>query len=717
MKNTTLTLLALFITIFSSLHAQDYVDPMIPLLLAAEREKLPVDGELLYNCEDLSGYTFSPSNGATKKILDAEPDDPFGLKFQLDVKKAGNNAWEPQFQSPRNAIPVNTGDVLLYVFYIRTVDTESPNDFGKADFFAQKASSPWTGIGSLSMSLSTSWKKLYVIAESNAGFATGEMGSTIHLGYLQQQVEIGGILALNLGDVDVDDLPTNDVTYEGMEPDAAWRSEAASRIEAHRKSDISLKVRDGDGNPVENATITIKMKDHAFGFGNFSSDILLDATSDGDKYRSHILEMFNVATTPFYMGGNSDDWGWYGSPTAMKNYPAMAEWMQNNGVPTKGHVLVWPGWNWMPSFFEDLAGDPEGLDAAINEHLDLIVPLGKEKGIDAWDVVNEPFINHDVMDILGEEVLVDWYKRVHEMHGDARLILNEYNIIMGGGRPDFQENFERIITYLQAEGAPLDGIGMQCHFDENLPGISRVIEILDEYEVFGLPIQITEFDVAIRDEQVQADYLRDFYTAVFSHPATEKIVMWGFYEKVMWKPLGALVRSDWSYKPNYDVYMDLLYHQWWTPDSSGLSSESGSFDLRGFNGKYEITAEIGDSVYLFRDRLIENDTILELSPANSSNPVGLGQGFREPEQLLAGYPNPFDDHLILSYSLNQESEVSFDFYSMDGALVDSSSASHSRAGRYSSSFDFSHLSPGIYLCVMEADGPELLRSTIKIVKR
>lgn len=717
MKNSTLTLLALFITIFSSLQAQDYVDPMIPLLLAAEREKLPVDGELLYNCEDLSGYTFSSNNGATKKILDAELDDPFGLKFQLDVKKAGNNAWEPQFQSPRNAIPVNTGDVLLYVFYIRTVDTESPNDFGKADFFAQKASSPWTGIGSLSMSLSTSWKKFYVIAESNTGFATGEMGSTIHLGYLQQQVEIGGILALNLGDVDVDDLPTNDVTYEGMEPDAAWRSEAAARIEAHRKSDISLKVRDGNGNPAENAAITIKMKDHAFGFGNFSSDILLDATSDGDKYRSHILEMFNVATTPFYMGGNGDDWGWYGYPRAKDDYPAMAEWMQNNGVPTKGHVLVWPGWNWMPSFFEDLAGDPEGLDAAINEHLDLIVPLGKEKGIDEWDVVNEPFINHDVMDILGEEVLVDWYKRVHEMHGDARLILNEYNIIMGGGRPDFQENFERIITYLQAEGAPLDGIGMQCHFDENLPGISRVIEILDEYEVFGLPIQITEFDVAIRDEQVQADYLRDFYTAVFSHPATEKIVMWGFYEKVMWKPPGALVRSDWSHKPNYDVYMDLLYHQWWTPDSSGLSSESGSFDLRGFNGRYEITVEIEDSLYLFRDRLIKSDTLLELSPANSNSPVGLDQGLSDPGQVLVGYPNPIDDQLILSYSLDQECELSFDFYSMDGALVDSSCASHSQAGRYSSSFDFSHLSPGIYLCVMEGDGPELLRSTIKIIKR
>jgi len=717
MKKKSRLLLALALTTFASLHAQSYVDPMIPVLLAAEREKLPVDGELLYNCENLAVYTFTSNNSATKKIVDADSTNVFGLKFQLDVKKAGNNAWEPQFQSPSNIIPVNKGDVLLYVFYIRTTDTESPNDFGKADFYAQRNSDPWTGIGSLSMSLSTSWKKFYVIARSNTDFGVGEMASSIHLGYLQQKVEIGGILALNLGDVNIDDLPTNDVTYDGMEPDAAWRVGAAQRIEEHRKSNINLKISDEEGNLLENTAVTIKMKDHAFGFGNFSSNILLDESSDGNQYRSHVLEMFNAATTPFYMGGNDDNWGWYGSSTAKDDYPAMAEWMQEHGVPTKGHVLVWPGWNWMPSFFEDLAGDPEGLRAAIDEHLETIVPIGKDKGLYEWDVVNEPFINHDVMDILGEEVLVDWYNKVRELDAFPHLILNEYNIIMGGGRPDFQENFERIITYLQAEGAPLEGIGMQCHFDENLPGITRVLEILDRFEIFGLPIQITEFDVAIRDEDVQADYLRDFYTAVYSHPATDKIVMWGFYEKVMWKPLGALVRSDWTHKANYDLYMDLLYKQWWTPDASGVTGDNGSFDIRGFDGYYEITVEMDDSTYLFRDRLIESDTILELSPANSSAPVGWDRPGRDAAGALISYPNPFNEQVILSYTLEEQADLTFQFYSMDGSLVSSASASHDMAGTYSSTFDFSDLPPGIYMCVVDSDGPELERSILKVVKR
>ena len=115
--------------------------------------------------------------------------------------------------------------------------------------------------------------------------------------------------------------------------------------------------------------------------------------------------------------------------------PQVAEWLQEEGIPTKGHVLIWPSWNWMPPFFEALSNDPEGLREAIEEHLDTLVPVGKERGLIEWDVVNEPHVNHDVMDICGEDIMVDWYKQVHELHPEARLILNEYNVIMNDGVP------------------------------------------------------------------------------------------------------------------------------------------------------------------------------------------------------------------------------------------------------------------------------------------
>jgi endo-1,4-beta-xylanase len=157
---------------------------------------------------------------------------------------------------------------------------------------------------------------------------------------------------------------------------------------------------------------------------------------------------------------------------------------------------------------------------------------------------------------------------------------------------------------------------MQGHFDELLTGIPAILEILDRFAEFDLPIQITEFDVSIRDEEVQAKYLEDFYTAVFSHPATEKIVMWGYYEKVMWKPLAALVREDWTYKPNYHAYMDLVYDKWWTNDTTGTTNTEGIFNIRGFKGSYDITVSVKDSLYLFKDVLIEEDLNLQLKVMN-----------------------------------------------------------------------------------------------------
>lgn len=117
-KPYALPFLILF-AVFSISNAQDHIeqgiydDPKIPALLAIERDSLPVDGEVLYALDNVSHYTFSNNNGATRQILDADTTMPFGKKIQMDIKKAGNNGWEPQFQSPLNEIAVNNGDVLL----------------------------------------------------------------------------------------------------------------------------------------------------------------------------------------------------------------------------------------------------------------------------------------------------------------------------------------------------------------------------------------------------------------------------------------------------------------------------------------------------------------------------------------------------------------------------------------------------------------------------
>lgn len=78
---------------------------------------------------------------------------------------------------------------------------------------------------------------------------------------------------------------------------------------------------------------------------------------------------------------------------------------------------------------------------------------------------------------------------------------------------------------------PLKVIAFQGHYQDQLTDPERLLKILDRFARYKVPLQVTEFDVAIDDEQLQADYLRDFLLACFSHPSVELIQQWGFWER------------------------------------------------------------------------------------------------------------------------------------------------------------------------------------------
>jgi len=676
-------------------------DPEFAAYLAAERQKLPAAGELLYDCSKVSGYSFGSDNGATRKIVNADTLLPFSRAFQLDIKKAGENAWEPQFVTPRNAVTVNKNDVLFYIFYIRLIESEAQDGNGQSLFHVQKAGPPWTGLGSSSIIVRPVWLKYYVVASADQKYDPGQMEATFHLGYLRQKVEIGGIIALNLGaNINVDDLPATPLYYDGMEPDAAWRAQAAANIEQHRKGDLTVLVKNINGQMVKNATVTVKMTKHAYGFGTFIDDIVLQSSNSAEKYRTALKELFNRATTPFYMGGNEDNWGWCSSETVKQQYTQMAEWLQLNDIETKGHVLIWPGWKWMPSFFEDMKDDPTALRNEIELHLDEVVPVGQEFGLAEWDVVNEPYINHDVMDVLGDEVLIDWYNFVHGIDSLPRLILNEYNILAGGGVKSFQDNLARVIELLQANNAPLGGIGLQSHFDQSLTGIPEILNTLDRFAQYNIPIQITEFDINTRDEETQAAFTRDFFTAVFSHPATDKIVMWGFWQGRMWKPNGAMIRTDWSYKPNYYEYVDLIFHQWWT-DVSGVTNRDGNFLARGFLGDYTVSAGMEGEIVSKNVRLTKDGLLVELTlpitateiRSNTGAPAGFG--------LYQNYPNPFNASTVIEFIPARTGNARFSVYNVTGTEIHSRDINVKEEMPYKLDFDARELTSGVYFYAVD----------------
>jgi hypothetical protein len=173
------------------------------------------------------------------------------------------------------------------------------------------------------------------------------------------------------------------------------------------------------------------------------------------------------------------------------------------------------------------------------------------------------------------------------------MAINENTILTRGGLTQAeQDNYAEWIQYLIDQGQGPDVIGMQGHFGEAVTGPETVLRILDRFALFGKSIQITEFDLITRDEEGQARYTRDFLTVIFSHPATDAFTMWGFWEGRMWQPPGAMIRKDWTLKPNGRAFMDLVFREWWT-DVNATTGPDGSWTTRGFLGDYTITVTAG----------------------------------------------------------------------------------------------------------------------------
>jgi hypothetical protein len=169
--------------------------------------------------------------------------------------------------------------------------------------------------------------------------------------------------------------------------------------------------------------------------------------------------------------------------------------------------------------------------------------------------------------------------------------VNEGSILPGGNRI---EAYEKIIDYLFENKAGPDGIGFMGHFKEgSLRSIEGLWKVYARFAKFGVPLQLTEFDIDTRDEQLQADYLRDVMTITFSHPSFNGIVMWGFWEGRHWRPNAALWRKDWSIKPVGEMWKELVFKQWWTNEER-TTDASGLCTVSAFLGEYEVVVKHAD---------------------------------------------------------------------------------------------------------------------------
>ena len=516
--------------------------------------------------------------------------EAFKEAIRAKIKTASDNNWDVQVQA-RIKKPVAVGDAVLVTFYFRTFWAPHESGEGQTELNFELAHDPWTKVKVQGVHAGHDWKKFSVPFISNQAFKPGEGQLVFRLGYSPETIDIAGVTVENFGkQLALADLPVTKVTYKGIEPDAAWRTAAAERIDKIRKAELKVVAKDATGKPLPHAQVTAVLKKHAFAFGTcVPAKRLFD--KGNEKYQQELLSLFNTATleNDLKWAPLAKDWG---PSFTLERASAAADWLRAHGLDVRGHVLVWPGWRNLPRYLHKLEKDPAKLREETEKHIREVVGAMKGRLIH-WDTVNEPFDNHDLLDILGKEVAVDWFKLARQVDPKPKLFINDYAILSGGGgTTPHRDYYESFIKMLVDKGAQLDGIGMQGHFGESLTGPEDMLAILDRFAKFNKTIWITEYDVVQDDEEVGGKFTHDFYTTLFSHPAVGGIVMWGFWDGDHWKNNSAVYRKDWSLKPSGKAYRDLVLGQWRT-NVQGETDDTGSYATRGFLGEYDVVVRAG----------------------------------------------------------------------------------------------------------------------------
>lgn len=485
--------------------------------------------------------------------------------------------------------PIRKGDTLFVTFRLRARGTKASAE-AMTEFVIERNAQPHEKLLTLSGYATAEWRRFSQAVRAPLSLQADQISLLFRAGWQDQTFEVADLQILNFGRaVKPGQLPSNGSGYRGRQADAPWRAEALARIEKIRKADLTVRVVDGRGNAVPGATVRVRQTRQAFPFGSaVAAAMLTEDHEHAQTYRRKVVELFNYATME-----NNLKW-----PQWIRHRQRgidAVNWLVQNDIDVRGHCLVWPSWRRTPKHLEQLKGKPQALGKAVLDHVRDVMGALKGKLTDV-DVINEPYSNHDVMDVLGREAMVDWYQAAHAADPQARLFLNDYGILTGAGRDRrHQDHFEKTLRYLLANKAPLGGIGMQGHFGKTLTSPQRVLEILDRFARIGLPIQITELDINVTDRQLQADYMRDFLIAAYSHPSVEAIIMWGFWEGRHWRPHAALFDRDWTIRPHGKVWKQLVHQQWRT-DAKGKTDSTGRYKTRGFLGRYEVTVSTSAGV-------------------------------------------------------------------------------------------------------------------------
>jgi len=510
------------------------------------------------------------------KVVDGEE-----KLLRLHVRKEAPYNFYPQIFVPVPAA-VQHGSRLRVHFKARSKDDLF------VDCAFEQAHAPYDRCFTRTSVLTRDWQEFAGVFTASKDLPDGWGNFEIHVPRLTGEIEIADLTFENWGQTrssDLRDINQYNNPFAGKTLPASWWEEADKRIDTLRKRDLILQVLKMDGKPAAGVSVSVNQVRQTFKFGTcVSPTYLFDSRTNGRKYRKSLLTLFNCVTPE-----NSLKWiaGLWEKPGTGEQ---VVDWCHTNQFAIRGHHLFCPDFSDVPEEVKSLRGNL--LSTAIENHVKQEVNQFDDK-VYIWDVVNEGVTNHEITDLLGQRILVDCYNWARQTNSTVQLSYNDYDILnnLSGANDGRRAATHRLIQELIAQGAPITVLGIQSHMHLPLPRGQEIWRILDEWAQFGQPLEITEYDLACQDEQLQSDYLREFLTAVYSHPSTQAFVMWGFWDGSFFaKDVGySLFTLKWRPRMAEAAYEDMVLKRWRTNETLTTDAE-GKVKLRAFVGSLRVQA-------------------------------------------------------------------------------------------------------------------------------
>lgn len=451
-------------------------------------------------------------------------------------------------------------------------------------------SKSYKGFLSRTLSLSSKWQEYYIPYKLTMDIPMNELKLVFHLGYRKQLFLMKDLELIAFEDkVKVDELPKTKISYVGMESDAEWRKAAFERIDSIRKGDFEINFFK-DHKPVSATTVEVSMQEHEFKWG---AAVRAKDFATLDKQRmKYYKDAFNLAVIENGLKMKA----WQRDKKIEETLSALKV-LNSNGIEVKGHVLLWPGFKYLPQWMSEKDVSKEKVKKYIIDHIDKILLL-TDGYVSHWDVVNEAYTNNDIQTLMGsEDLLYEAFNITKQRNPNTKRFTNEYGIISKGGIDEAKIKwyYDYIKRLDKNTGGLVDGIGIQSHIGSDLTPPKKVLDILDYYATLDKDISISEFTMSIMDDDIRRSYTKDFIIAAFSHPSVTEFLFWGFDSNK--REMAEIYDKDWNLAPMGQSYMKLVKYIWNTKLRL-TTNESGKVSGKAFYGSYKFKITVEGKVYV-----------------------------------------------------------------------------------------------------------------------